>query len=88
PKSRPPATGMSRSGAGFELSGVSGSGGTIPRRAAFAFFGRVSLSVLYDNDRCRVSRNQPGVIVEHGAPKEFFANPRDERTKAFLSQIL
>jgi len=29
-----------------------------------------------------------GVIVEHGAPKEFFANPRDERTRAFLSQIL
>ncbi len=29
-----------------------------------------------------------GVIVEHGPPKEFFANPRDERTKAFLGQIL
>ena len=29
-----------------------------------------------------------GVIVEHGPPKEFFANPRDERTRAFLSQIL
>ena len=29
-----------------------------------------------------------GVIVEHGAPAEFFANPRDERTRAFLSQIL
>lgn len=29
-----------------------------------------------------------GVIVEHGAPEEFFANPRDERTRAFLSQIL
>ena len=29
-----------------------------------------------------------GVIVEHGTPAEFFANPRDERTRAFLSQIL
>lgn len=29
-----------------------------------------------------------GVIVEHGSPREFFASPRDERTRAFLSQIL
>jgi polar amino acid transport system ATP-binding protein len=29
-----------------------------------------------------------GVIVEHGLPREFFSNPRDSRTKAFLSQIL
>jgi polar amino acid transport system ATP-binding protein len=29
-----------------------------------------------------------GVIVEHGSPREFFSNPRDSRTKAFLSQIL
>lgn len=29
-----------------------------------------------------------GVIVEHGPPKEFFSSPRDERTRAFLSQIL
>ena len=29
-----------------------------------------------------------GVIVEHGPPAEFFANPKDERTKAFLGQIL
>ena len=29
-----------------------------------------------------------GVIVEHGPPKEFFANPRDPRTQQFLSQIL
>lgn len=29
-----------------------------------------------------------GVIIEHGAPKEFFANARDPRTKEFLSQIL
>jgi polar amino acid transport system ATP-binding protein len=29
-----------------------------------------------------------GVIIEQGPPKEFFANARDPRTKAFLSQIL
>ena len=29
-----------------------------------------------------------GVIVEHGAPKEFFAAAKDPRTKQFLSQIL
>jgi polar amino acid transport system ATP-binding protein len=29
-----------------------------------------------------------GVVVEHGAPKEFFANPRDPRTRQFLDQIL
>ena len=29
-----------------------------------------------------------GVIVEHGPPVEFFARPKHERTKAFLSQIL
>jgi len=27
-------------------------------------------------------------LVEHGPPKEFFANPRDPRTKQFLDQIL
>ena len=29
-----------------------------------------------------------GVIVEQGPPAEFFASPRHERTKAFLSKIL
>lgn len=29
-----------------------------------------------------------GVIVEEGAPEEFFRNPREERTKAFLSKVL
>jgi polar amino acid transport system ATP-binding protein len=29
-----------------------------------------------------------GVIVEHGPPAEFFANPRDARTREFLEQIL
>jgi polar amino acid transport system ATP-binding protein len=28
------------------------------------------------------------VIVEHGPPKDFFAQARDPRTKQFLSQIL
>jgi polar amino acid transport system ATP-binding protein len=29
-----------------------------------------------------------GVIVEHGEPKEFFAAPKDPRTKEFLSKVL
>jgi polar amino acid transport system ATP-binding protein len=29
-----------------------------------------------------------GEIVEEGAPKDFFANPRHERTRAFLGDIL
>jgi ABC-type polar amino acid transport system ATPase subunit len=29
-----------------------------------------------------------GLIVEEAAPTEFFANPKEERTKLFLSQIL
>ena len=29
-----------------------------------------------------------GEIVEQGTPREFFANPKSERTKLFLSQIL
>jgi ABC-type polar amino acid transport system ATPase subunit len=29
-----------------------------------------------------------GQIVEQAPPDEFFANPREERTKLFLSQIL
>ena len=29
-----------------------------------------------------------GVLVEHGPPKEFFANARDPRTRQFLDQIL
>jgi polar amino acid transport system ATP-binding protein len=43
-------------------------------------FAREIADHIYFTDR--------GVIVEHGPPKEFFANPRDERTRAFLSQIL
>jgi ABC-type polar amino acid transport system ATPase subunit len=29
-----------------------------------------------------------GLLVEEATPKEFFSNPREERTKTFLSQIL
>jgi ABC-type polar amino acid transport system ATPase subunit len=29
-----------------------------------------------------------GAIVERAAPKEFFANPKTDRAKLFLSQIL
>jgi polar amino acid transport system ATP-binding protein len=29
-----------------------------------------------------------GVIVEHGAPAEFFSAPRDPRSREFLGQIL
>jgi polar amino acid transport system ATP-binding protein len=29
-----------------------------------------------------------GRVVEDGAPKEIFANPRDERCKSFLSHVL
>jgi len=31
---------------------------------------------------------EDGNIVEQNTPEEFFANPREERTKLFLSQIL
>ncbi len=29
-----------------------------------------------------------GTIVEHAPPEDFFANPREERTREFLSKIL
>ncbi|MGM0688677.1 MAG: glutamine ABC transporter ATP-binding protein GlnQ, partial [Bacillota bacterium] len=29
-----------------------------------------------------------GRIVEEGAPKELYSNPKNERTKAFLGQII
>jgi polar amino acid transport system ATP-binding protein len=29
-----------------------------------------------------------GVIVEEGAPQQMFANPKNERTKAFLNKVL
>ena len=29
-----------------------------------------------------------GRIVEEGGPEEFFANPKEERTRAFLNKIL
>jgi polar amino acid transport system ATP-binding protein len=43
-------------------------------------FAREVAGQIYFTDR--------GVIVEHGPPAEFFANPRDPRTREFLSQIL
>jgi general L-amino acid transport system ATP-binding protein len=36
----------------------------------------------------RVLFFEEGRIVEEGTPEEFFSNPREERTKEFLSQIL
>jgi general L-amino acid transport system ATP-binding protein len=36
----------------------------------------------------RVLFFEEGHIVEEGPPKEFFSNPREERSKRFLSQIL
>ena len=36
----------------------------------------------------RVVFMDAGQIVEVAPPKEFFSNPREERTKLFLSQIL
>jgi polar amino acid transport system ATP-binding protein len=43
-------------------------------------FAREVADEVYFTDR--------GVIVEHGPPKDFFAQARDPRTKQFLSQIL
>ncbi len=43
-------------------------------------FAREVADHMYFTDR--------GVIVEEGPPKEFFASPRDPRTREFLSQIL
>jgi polar amino acid transport system ATP-binding protein len=43
-------------------------------------FAREVADHMYFTDR--------GVIVEHGPPAEFFANPREARTREFLSQIL
>jgi polar amino acid transport system ATP-binding protein len=43
-------------------------------------FAREVADHIYFTDR--------GVIVEHGPPKEFFADAKDPRTRQFLSQIL
>ena len=29
-----------------------------------------------------------GIVMEQNDPKEFFANPQNERTKSFLSKVL
>jgi len=36
----------------------------------------------------RVIMMDNGMIIEEGTPAEMFENPREERTQAFLSQIL
>jgi len=43
-------------------------------------FAREVADQIYFTDR--------GILVEHGPPKEFFAHPRDPRTRQFLEQIL
>jgi polar amino acid transport system ATP-binding protein len=43
-------------------------------------FAREVANEIYFTDR--------GVIVEHGPPGRFFANPTDPRTREFLSQVL
>lgn len=43
-------------------------------------FAREVADHIYFTDR--------GVIVEHGAPAEFFTNAKDPRTRAFLDQVL
>ncbi len=43
-------------------------------------FAREIADQIYFTDR--------GILVEHGPPREFFANPRDPRTRQFLDQIL
>jgi polar amino acid transport system ATP-binding protein len=43
-------------------------------------FAREVADQVYFTDR--------GILVEHGPPKEFFASPRDPRTRQFLDQIL
>ncbi|WP_140762470.1 amino acid ABC transporter ATP-binding protein [Mesorhizobium sp. B4-1-4] len=43
-------------------------------------FAREAANHIYFTDK--------GVIVEHGEPKAFFANPQDPRTKEFLDKVL
>jgi polar amino acid transport system ATP-binding protein len=43
-------------------------------------FAREIADQVYFTDR--------GVLVEHGPPKEFFGNPKNERTKQFLHAVL
>ena len=43
----------------------------------------------FARDVCdRVIFMADGYIVEQGDPKDFFNNPKEERTRAFLSRIL
>jgi hypothetical protein len=61
-------------GAVFRLAERVDSGRTLPE----AFPGVANRVIFMDQ----------GQIVEQNEPKEFFNNPRSERTKLFLSQIL
>ncbi len=36
----------------------------------------------------RVILMDEGLLIEEGPPREFFSNPKHDRTKAFLSKIL
>ena len=38
-------------------------------------------------DKLKVVFMENGVVVEEGPSKEFFANPREERTRTFLQNI-
>ena len=67
--------------------------GRVPRRGARAGSGMTMIVVTHEMGFARQVADRivffdEGVIVEQNAPAEFFANPREERTKTFLSQIL
>ena len=36
----------------------------------------------------RVLFMDEGIIMEQGTPEDIFSNPKNERTKAFLSKVL
>jgi general L-amino acid transport system ATP-binding protein len=55
--------------------------------------GMTMLSVTHEMNFARQVANRvifmdQGAIVEQAEPKEFFSNPKHERTRLFLSQLL
>jgi ABC-type polar amino acid transport system ATPase subunit len=55
--------------------------------------GMTCMIVTHEMGFAREAANQMyftdgGVIVESGAPDAFFSNPKDERTRSFLSKVL